>query len=449
MIVQCEQCRTKFRLDDGKVSTRGVKVRCAKCRHVFTVRKEETSLQSAGTPESSASVAEIWVADDLWAPAPATADATTAAAPDQVAQNDDLPRSGSASESGAFQPDSAVFAARESSEAGVGADFGEINFGTESAMPSSAEGSSGADPGRTGAAAGGLDFSDISFTAEPSAAPATGTDFAEMTMAMPDQKQEMDISAASVPAPPVAEDNFNLGKIDFGKERPAPPKAEQPVAAAETHASEAAPPYAAPLSDISFEAPAAKEEQEAPPLFIPSRRRRSPLLSILVTILAVLVLGAAGFMGYIYLSGDSDALNLFAKPRVQVEEGRITLRKISAAYLENAAAGELLVISGEAVNNFNKPRAALQLKGMIFGGDGTVLVSKVAYAGNILTNEQLLTMPLDKIEAAMNNQFGDSLANLEVQPGKAIPFTLVIANPPKEGREFGVEVVGSTVAASK
>lgn len=41
MIIQCEKCQTKFRLDDSKVTDKGVKVRCAKCKHVFTVKKEE------------------------------------------------------------------------------------------------------------------------------------------------------------------------------------------------------------------------------------------------------------------------------------------------------------------------------------------------------------------------------------------------------------------------
>ncbi len=41
MIIQCEKCLTKFRLDDSRVTERGVKVRCTKCKHVFTVRKEE------------------------------------------------------------------------------------------------------------------------------------------------------------------------------------------------------------------------------------------------------------------------------------------------------------------------------------------------------------------------------------------------------------------------
>ncbi len=46
MIIQCEQCLTKFKLDDAKVKAKGVKVRCAKCRHVFTVTKQQQEMAS-------------------------------------------------------------------------------------------------------------------------------------------------------------------------------------------------------------------------------------------------------------------------------------------------------------------------------------------------------------------------------------------------------------------
>jgi hypothetical protein len=86
---------------------------------------------------------------------------------------------------------------------------------------------------------------------------------------------------------------------------------------------------------------------------------------------------------------------------------------------------------------------------MIYGPNGQVLASKHAFCGNPLTREQLAAMPLDKIEAAMANQFGDSLDNLGVQPGKAIPFVIVIAKPPTSAKDFGVELAGSTVAMGK
>lgn len=37
MIVQCEACQTRFRLADEKVKPGGIKVRCSKCKEVFTV----------------------------------------------------------------------------------------------------------------------------------------------------------------------------------------------------------------------------------------------------------------------------------------------------------------------------------------------------------------------------------------------------------------------------
>ncbi|MGD0845203.1 MAG: zinc-ribbon domain-containing protein [Geobacteraceae bacterium] len=43
MIIQCDQCNTKFKLDDAKVPDKGVKVRCAKCKHIFKVQREVAS----------------------------------------------------------------------------------------------------------------------------------------------------------------------------------------------------------------------------------------------------------------------------------------------------------------------------------------------------------------------------------------------------------------------
>jgi len=131
------------------------------------------------------------------------------------------------------------------------------------------------------------------------------------------------------------------------------------------------------------------------------------------------------------------------------EQGRITVRAVDASYVNNKNAGDLLVISGEAVNEFDKSRAAIQIKGMVFGAAGDQLSSKSAFCGNPLSKEQLSTMTMDKIEAAMANQFGDSLANMEVASGGAIPFMIVLPKPPAGATDYGVEPIGSTVATAK
>jgi hypothetical protein len=109
----------------------------------------------------------------------------------------------------------------------------------------------------------------------------------------------------------------------------------------------------------------------------------------------------------------------------------------------------LLVISGVAFNGYPKPRAALQVKVDLYDAAGQVVATKSAYCGNPLTDEQLETLPLEKIEATMANQFGDSLANMEVTAGKAISFVVVLANLPKGVKDFSVQSAGSTVATGK
>jgi uncharacterized protein DUF3426 len=123
------------------------------------------------------------------------------------------------------------------------------------------------------------------------------------------------------------------------------------------------------------------------------------------------------------------------------------VRNVTGVFLRNKEAGEIFVVKGEAVNSFKKPRASIQVKAVLYGANGQSLLNKTAYCGNNITNDQLNALPLARIEEAMNNQFGDSLANLGVQPGKAIPFVVVFSNVPKGAVDYGVQVAGSTVAA--
>jgi predicted Zn finger-like uncharacterized protein len=47
MIVECGQCKTKFKVSDDKITPLGVKVRCSKCKFIFTVVKSKTEATPA------------------------------------------------------------------------------------------------------------------------------------------------------------------------------------------------------------------------------------------------------------------------------------------------------------------------------------------------------------------------------------------------------------------
>ena len=51
---------------------------------------------------------------------------------------------------------------------------------------------------------------------------------------------------------------------------------------------------------------------------------------------------------------------------------------------------------------------------------------------------------LGAINKRLNNRFGDKKSNMNVAPGKTLPFMVVFSNLPDNLEEFTVEVVGSS-----
>jgi hypothetical protein len=243
---------------------------------------------------------------------------------------------------------------------------------------------------------------------------------------------------------PQSDAQFNLDEIDFGDELTA-------VAVQHVNPDDLEPSQEilfAPLAEAQVRPEAIELTPQAPgedrqelPLPITSRSKPSPIFGVLIGVIALLVISVLGYVGYSSFSTSKEA--------VVSESGKISVKNVKATYIENGQAGELLVISGEALNEYPQPRAALQVKVTLFSAGGESLATKSAYGGNPLTGEQLMNLPLDKIEAVMANQFGDSLANMEVPPGRAIPFVVVFANIPEGVKDFGVQSAGSTVATGK
>jgi len=59
MVIQCESCRTEFNLDESLLKKEGTKVRCSRCRHVFTAHPSSPVLpgETIESPDVSESVA--------------------------------------------------------------------------------------------------------------------------------------------------------------------------------------------------------------------------------------------------------------------------------------------------------------------------------------------------------------------------------------------------------
>lgn len=518
MVIQCEKCQTRFKLNKDKIPVQGAKVRCAKCRHIFKVSRPQPELETEqlqGQPFSAPVEPAI--------PEPVTTNFDDQPADFDAPQGFDSNGFESSHDFTADAdqpPDFTTTVASEDNDSGLYEStfsFDQIDISSAETAPEAGTSSdpfdnlqSGADttsfdttfdteepdsPAEPLADTVSFDFgkpTESSLANEPAAAPTNfGTTESEATSSVtdfpppqtePEGLSKQDFSFGfddEEPAPASQESqtagleftgfgfpdeegsttttfgsNLDLSELDFSKET-------EPVKA-DLSSKDLSGPIFSPVEDGKSIAEAATEsapdttkadtkvEPDAPlPPPLATKRSQSSAFSALIIIVTLIVLSVLGYLIYNFISGGPKALSIFGKQAAVVEEGRIDVRNVKAYYIEGAEAGELLVITGDAVNSFKTARATLQVRAAVLSANNQNLATKTAYAGNMLTSEQLAEMPADKIEAAMNNQFGDSLTNLEVLPGKSIPFVIVFIDPPEDGKDYSVTPLGSTVAASK
>ena len=197
---------------------------------------------------------------------------------------------------------------------------------------------------------------------------------------------------------------------------------------------------------------ASEREDDARPLAAPPAKRKGPFSKVLL-LLFLLLLALGGAAGYFYLQDGGLNFNRIlerftGQAPPPAAEHKISINITDTSYISNRHAGQLLAVEGKVVNNYPTPRSAITVKGVLLDSAGKPLYQQTVFCGNPLDEETLRQTPYAKIEEAMNNQFGDSLANMDVAPGAAIPFTIVFRNLPEDIASINVEVVGSKPGSS-
>jgi len=165
---------------------------------------------------------------------------------------------------------------------------------------------------------------------------------------------------------------------------------------------------------------------------------------LLLLIIGILIIGGV----FVYINGPDQLNQTFQQIFGQqmnrpVQTGQITLSELEGKFIKNKHDGDLFLIHGEAINNFSQPRAAIQVKGVIFDPNGKPLLQKTVFCGNPITLEELQTLSFVELEKIMGNQFGKDLSNMKVGSKKSIPFDIVFKELPQNLSEFSVKVTSS------
>lgn len=119
----------------------------------------------------------------------------------------------------------------------------------------------------------------------------------------------------------------------------------------------------------------------------------------------------------------------------------ISLENIRQYFVNNDKIGQLFVIEGQAVNNFNAPKSMIKLRASLYDSQGLVLEEKDFLCGNVASLFQLQVSSEQELESTLQSRLGILTTNKHVAPGQNTPFMVVFYNPPEEMQEFGLEVI--------
>ncbi len=409
MVISCPECSTRFRVDEGKIPAQGAKIRCARCKHIFAVSppspEPETLIEEAAPPIGSLLQPpdEPEITDEL--SQPEEANSINDSAESEATETDEgfgfndikSPEIGGGVND---ELDPSIFGDDETVDDDAfsfSSDYGNVSLDDEPDENEDEPFSFG-DPLPTEAPSTeeAEEQEQFSFT------PAESTSTSESSVSIPDSIDE-DSSLSDISMPP-SEEEFSL-------------------------------------NDANTPAPLQTSKAS-------SRSLTSIILLLLLTLLLVILIGGGYIMWQSGPAGIEQIIsNLTGQPISVETKGDIRLSNLQGSFITNKKEGELFVIHGIAINNLSEAQAAIQVKGVIFDKEGKQLLQKTIFCGNPISDDDLRKLPYSKMEEIMGNQFGESLANLNVTPKQSIPFTIVFRKLPKTLSEFVVEIADTKPAA--
>ncbi|GHV58210.1 hypothetical protein FACS189460_5680 [Deltaproteobacteria bacterium] len=115
-------------------------------------------------------------------------------------------------------------------------------------------------------------------------------------------------------------------------------------------------------------------------------------------------------------------------------------------YRNNDKEGQLLIITGMVRNNYPAPRSFIRLRGTLLDQGGAILADRFVYAGNTVSEDELVKLPIGEIMARLNFKGGQNNRNMNIASGQEVPFMVVFDKLPPARDEYRIIPVGSSPA---
>ncbi len=476
MIIQCDRCSTKFRLDDSRVTGAGVRVKCTKCQNIFLVTPpEETpveeilSVASAERPGKDKGLPKSPEGPNLsldFTPAPERPEIGAQEAPQQElfqkkgpASFNDLdfnfsfdggdgaPGSGDGASAGLddsgsrllsedegwkgpFQQDGRVDTDKDFSEtdAGQGKDlsvdgspFSDFDLGESKARESSVE--AAMPPGLPTEPAGEetYDFSRPEAAEEERQEPAmplsgAGTLEGSARQAVP-LKGEGPSVKEGLPSPAAAKDTFSRLLTESLKKE----IKEKDVVVEEAEDEEDVLGFE---PEEGFEEPGKTGVRAAAPF----RKAPTRIPPALIALIVFLVGG-----GIVYFSGIIDSIARRLAPTDAPKS--VEIEDVKVSYVDNQNFGKFFVIEARLKNITDSSQPVKRVTGIAYGKDGEKLMSRSVAPGRVVTPDDLKVLPKEDLE----RQFKDPSGGM-IPPKGTVPVMVIFTEISSGVSEAGVDI---------
>jgi len=480
MIIECPTCHTRFRLDESRIKGRGARVKCRKCGDSIVVLKESAppspSLDGDGFFDLGSAVRDL-AGEESGAPPPAR-NLIPFPAPSRPTEPATPESPSPAMEAAEPEKDEVDLAFDKFLSTGVEESFPSIGE-TEASIPVERADPAGHGP-HPGLDLDGLTLDlgpveklDLPPTAEleplfgepPAAEPpaefrgeggflisdSDTLDFLQGTHGGAGSKAPPggDDISREISSTPVEEANSFLRKPDTSPTPHEGRASSTPEGIFIERNVVTSPPAPAPVIEIP---PYREAEPARAPSGESTARRESPRPRsyagpAVAAVLAVL-LAAGGYLG-LTTSGRKTLERavpgiaaLWGKPAA-LSAPKYDLRNVIGYYESGAASPRILVIKGQVANLSTVEKSGIQVHAALLDNTDAVLAQQAVYAGNVLSGESIRKGDRNTLSKALGNRLGESLANMNLAPGKAIPFMVVFFDAPANMDSYKLEAKDS------
>ena len=491
MIIECQTCHARFRLDESRIKGRGARVKCRKCGDSIVVLKDDASASAPAPPAPGG--------DGLFDLGSAVRDSAgeSPGSPSPVGNLIPFPASSRPAEPGTRDWSSPAPETAEPGKDDVDLAFDRLLSAPEEAPPRAI--------GETEAEIPASAEASVPVEREAPAGPGLPPDLVlgGLTLDLgPEEKLDLPPAAGLEPPagePPVVEPTAEFrgegaflisdsAPLDFLQEKHPEAESEVPPgigdisleissapgeetgsflrepAAFPTPREDGASPTsegisiegnATPPSAPAIEVPPYREAEPspAPPVESPMRagspapespRPRSSAGPAVAALLAVL-LAAGGYLGFTSsgrktLEGAIPGVAALwgGKPSASAAP-KYDLRNVIGYYESGVSSPRILVIKGQVANLSTVEKSGIRVHATLLDNTDAVLLQQAVYAGNMLSGEAIRKEDRDTVSKTLGNRFGDRLANMSVAPGKSIPFMVVFFDAPTNMDSYKLE----------